>query len=42
VPFSESVQEKGLAGEALDLTLPGVADVASFVLRTFCEEGRSG
>jgi CO dehydrogenase maturation factor len=33
VPFSKSVQEKGLTGEPLDLKLPSMAVVTSFVLR---------
>jgi CO dehydrogenase maturation factor len=33
IPFSRPVQEKGLTGEPLDLRLPSMAGVTSFVLR---------
>jgi CO dehydrogenase nickel-insertion accessory protein CooC1 len=33
IPFSKPVQEKGLTGEPLDLSLPSMAGVTSFVLR---------
>lgn len=38
IPFSASVQEKGLTGEALDLELSGMTDVTNFVLRALREK----
>jgi hypothetical protein len=33
IPFSGAVQEKGLMGETLDLTLPSMAPITLFVLQ---------
>ena len=41
IPFSESVQEKGLLGEPLDAESVNIAAVTSFVLHTLHEEGET-
>ena len=38
IPFSKSVQERGLTGEALDFKLLSMTIITSFVLRTLQSE----
>ncbi|MFW6122079.1 MAG: P-loop NTPase, partial [Petrotogales bacterium] len=34
IPFDESIQEKGLAGEELDINVPTIGDITTFVTQT--------